>query len=164
MTLSHGGGYPGYGSYVLLLPDYGVGIFAFANRTYAGPFAPVWDSASTLQRAGLLRSRSTIVSASLAVAYAAVAKMYASGTVTSVSDALAMNFLLDRSAENWARELVSLKTQVGDCETSEPIIASGALSGQFTWRCARGQLRGSLLLAPTRAPRIQSLGLTRVAP
>ena len=39
LTLSHGGGYPGYGSHVLLLPDYGVGIFALANRTYAGPRA-----------------------------------------------------------------------------------------------------------------------------
>ncbi len=39
LTLSHGGGYPGYGSHVLLLPDYGIGIFAFANRTYAGPRA-----------------------------------------------------------------------------------------------------------------------------
>ena len=45
LTLSHGGGYPGYGSHVLLLPDYGVGIFAFANRTYAGPRPPVWDAA-----------------------------------------------------------------------------------------------------------------------
>ena len=52
LTLSHGGGYPGYGSHVLLLPDYGVGIFAFANRTYAGPRAPVWDAAVTLLRAG----------------------------------------------------------------------------------------------------------------
>jgi CubicO group peptidase (beta-lactamase class C family) len=33
LTLSHGGGYPGYGSHVLLLPEYGFGIFAFANRT-----------------------------------------------------------------------------------------------------------------------------------
>ena len=44
LTLSHGGGYPGYGSHVLLLPDYGVGIFALANRTYAGPRPPVWDA------------------------------------------------------------------------------------------------------------------------
>ena len=36
LTLSHGGGYPGYGSHVLLLPDYGVGIFALANRTLRG--------------------------------------------------------------------------------------------------------------------------------
>ena len=35
-TLAHGGGYPGYGSYMLLLPDQDVGIFAFANGTYAG--------------------------------------------------------------------------------------------------------------------------------
>ena len=47
-TLSHGGGYPGYGSHVLILPDYGVGIFALANRTYAGPRSPVWDAAMTL--------------------------------------------------------------------------------------------------------------------
>ena len=51
LTLAHGGGYPGYGSYLLLLPDYGVGIFAFANRTYAGPSPPVWQVAAAL-RAG----------------------------------------------------------------------------------------------------------------
>ena len=57
LTLSHGGGYPGYGSHVLLLPDYGVGIFAFANRTYAGPRPPVWDAAVALLRAGALKAR-----------------------------------------------------------------------------------------------------------
>ncbi len=57
LTLSHGGGYPGYGSHVLLLPDYGVGIFALANRTYAGPRAPVWDAAVRLHEAGLLKAR-----------------------------------------------------------------------------------------------------------
>ena len=55
LTLSHGGGYPGYGSHVLLLPDYGVGIFALANRTYAGPRPPVWDAAVAMLRAGDLR-------------------------------------------------------------------------------------------------------------
>ena len=164
LTLSHGGGYPGYGSYVLLLPDYGVGIFALANRTYAGPRAPVTDAAVTLQRAGLLKSRPTQISESLTSAYGAVASMYAAGGVTSAGDVLAMNFLLDRSAEGWARELASLKTQVGSCETDAPIVATGALSGIFTWRCEHGRVNGSLLLAPTRSPRIQSLGLSRATP
>ncbi|HKR24388.1 MAG TPA: serine hydrolase domain-containing protein, partial [Allosphingosinicella sp.] len=57
LTLAHGGGYPGYGSYLLLLPERGVGVFAFANRTYAGPSPPVWASALALQRAGLLAPR-----------------------------------------------------------------------------------------------------------
>ena len=49
---------------------------------------------------------------------------------------LAMNFLLDRSAEGWARDLGRLKAQVGDCDTSSPVATTGALSGEFTWRCA----------------------------
>ena len=164
LTLSHGGGYPGYGSYVLLLPDYGVGIFALANRTYAGPRAPVTDAAVTLRKTGLLKPKATKVSDTLATTYSAVARMYASGDVTSAGDVLAMNFLADRSAEAWARELASLKAQVGNCETSTPIAPTGALSGNFTWRCEHGRLNGSLLLAPTRPPRIQSLGLTRAIP
>ena len=164
VTLSHGGGYPGYGSHVLLLPDYGVGIFALANRTYAGPRAPVWDAAVAIQKAGLLNSRPTKVDDSLAGAYSAVAKMYASGGVTSAGDVLAMNFLLDRSADGWTRELAGLRAQVGNCETNAPLVATGALSGDFTWRCEHGRLKGSLLLAPTRPPRIQSLGLARATP
>ena len=163
-TLSHGGGYPGYGSHVLLLPDYGVGIFAFANRTYSGPRAPVWSAALTLQKAGLLEARPATISDALADAYEAVARMYASGEVTSAGDVLAMNFLLDRAAEGWAGHLASLKSEVGNCETSDAMVATGALSGDFTWRCEHGRVRGSLLLAPTNPPGIQALSLVRAAP
>src|SRR4029077_10798856 len=41
LTLRTRGGHPAYGSHVLLLPYHDAGIFAFANRTYAGPSAPV---------------------------------------------------------------------------------------------------------------------------
>jgi hypothetical protein len=164
VTLSHGGGFPGYGSFVLLLPDYGAGIFAFANRTYAGPRAPVWDAAVALHDAGLLNARPAKISEALASAYEAVGKMYDAGAVTAAGDVLAMNFLLDRSAESRARELAELKAQAGNCETNAPIAATGALSGDFTWRCEHGRVRGSLLLAPTRPPRIQSLSLVRAAP
>jgi CubicO group peptidase (beta-lactamase class C family) len=164
LTLSHGGGYPGYGSHVLLLPDYGVGIFALANRTYAGPRAPVWDAAVRLHHAGLLKHRAVNADDSLSTAYGAVGRIYAAGNVTSAGDVLAMNFLMDRSAEGWARDLAGLKAQVGTCETSAPIVATGALTGEFTWRCEYGRIEGTLLMAPTRPPRIQALGLTRAAP
>src|SRR3954471_18991602 len=86
LTLSHGGGYPGYGSHVLLLPDYGVGIFALANRTYAGPRPPVWDAAVTLLRAGVFKPRSSVPSPALTTAYAAAVKMFTAGSVTSAGD------------------------------------------------------------------------------
>ena len=161
LTLSHGGGYPGYGSHVLLLPDYGIGIFALANRTYAGPRAPVWDAAVTLLRAGRMKPRPQTPSSALTTAYAAAAKMFTAGSVTSAGDVLAMNFLVDRDAEHRARDFAELKAQVGTCDTTSPIAPTGALAGQFTWTCDRGRVNGEILLAPTPAPRIQSLTFTR---
>jgi D-alanyl-D-alanine-carboxypeptidase/D-alanyl-D-alanine-endopeptidase len=164
-TLSHGGGYPGYGSHVLLLPDRGVGIFAFANRTYAGPSAPVWDAAMALYRAGLLPGERALPSGpELANAYQAAGAIYATGGVAAGGDLLAMNFLLDRSADGWARDLAKLRAQVGDCDTSAAPTTTGALSGTFVWRCAHGRVQGSLELAPTRPPRIQELKLSAIAP
>jgi hypothetical protein len=77
---------------------------------------------------------------------------------------LAMNFLMDRSPDNWRAELARLKQEVGDCDTSPPITATGALSGTFSWRCTTGRIEGSLLLAPTTPPSIQSLALKVVKP
>ena len=164
LTLSHGGGYPGYGSHVLLLPDYGVGVFALANRTYAGPRPPVWDAAVALLHAGDLSSRATVVSPALGTAYAGVVRAFVSGSVTGTSDLLAMNFLMDRDADHWARDIAALKAQVGACDTTAPVRPTGALSGEFTWTCATGRVHGELLLAPTSTPQIQSLSLTRATP
>ena len=164
LTIAHGGGYPGYGSYVLLLPEYGIGLFAFANRTYAGPAPPVWAAAVELHRAGLLPSRTQVPSAALFSAYRAAAEMYDAGDVGPGLGGLAMNFLMDRTAENWAREFVRLKAQVGACRTDGLPTATGALSGTFRWPCERGTLQGQLLLAPTNPPTIQALRFTIVPP
>ncbi|HTU11983.1 MAG TPA: serine hydrolase domain-containing protein [Allosphingosinicella sp.] len=157
LTLAHGGGYPGYGSYLLLLPDHGVAVFAFANRTYAGPSPPVWQAALALHRAGLLTGRAIPVSEALAANYRAAGAMWTAGTVEPGRRNLAMNFLLDRSAENWASVFTQLKAQTGTCRTDGPLTATGAMAGNFTWTCERGTLQGQLLLAPTSPPTIQAL-------
>lgn len=165
LTLSHSGGYPGYGSHVLLLPDRGIGIFAFANRTYAGPGAAVWDVAIALLRSGALPpERTTPVSAALDSSYQVAGRLYAAGSLSGEIGALAMNVLLDRDADGWARDLAHLKSQAGDCDTSAPVAATGVLTGEFTWRCVHGRIHGSLELAPTSPPRIQSLILGVIDP
>jgi D-alanyl-D-alanine-carboxypeptidase/D-alanyl-D-alanine-endopeptidase len=164
LTLSHSGGYPGYGSHVLLFPNQGVGIFALANRTYAGPSAPVWDAAVALQKVGFLKDRSAPVGVDLASAYRAVGAIYARGEIAAGADVLAMNFLMDRDAAGWRRDIANLKKQVGECDTTTPVAATGALSGEFMWRCTHGRVMGSVLLAPTQPPRIQRIELARNAP
>jgi len=90
-------------------------------------------------------------------------RIFSGGTLAADGDVLSMNFLMDR-AEHWARDIAGLSAQVGTCDTSAPIAPTGLLSGHFTWTCATGRVVGSVLLAPTPAPRIQSLSLTRATP
>ncbi|HEY6643275.1 serine hydrolase domain-containing protein [Povalibacter sp.] len=164
LTLSHSGGYPGYGSHVLLLPDHGVGIFALANRTYAGPSGAVWDAAVALHDAGFFKDGSLPVSADLASAYLAVGTIYREGDVGAAGDRLAMNFLMDRDAQGWRRDLADLRKKVGECDTTATVKPTGTLSGDFTWRCSHGRVAGSVLLAPTQPSSIQSLKLAVKAP
>jgi CubicO group peptidase (beta-lactamase class C family) len=157
LTLAHGGGYPGYGSYVLLLPEHDIGVFAFTNRTYAGPTAAVWDAAMELHKGGWFTGRSLGVSPALAQAYRAAGAMYEAGAIDPGRDMLAMNFLMDRSAENWQREFARLKGATGACRTDAPITATGVLAGSFRWTCERANVAGNMLLAPTNPPTIQAL-------
>ncbi|WP_374385642.1 serine hydrolase domain-containing protein [Sandaracinobacter sp.] len=160
-VLFHSGGYPGYGSHMLLLPEAGVGLFAFANRTYAAPLPPVWDAAGALQRAGLVKRHGTPLSPQLAAAYAVAQRLWEAGRIDAEPGVLAENMLMDRSAESWAAEFQRLKAESGTCDTSAPIIPTGAMSGQFQWRCTVGRINGQLLLAPTPTPQIQALRLSR---
>ncbi len=165
-VLAHGGGYPGYGSYMILMPDRRTGLFAFANRTYAGPSAPLLEAASTLVRAGLAPGRPLETSDILAERYVDLGRIWAAGDVAVAQDRLAMNFLMDRSVDNWRTVLDVLKTDAGACATDAPITPTGALSGTFRWTCDKGVIDGRLLLAPTTPVTIQALNfrLTPTAP
>jgi len=163
-TLSHSGGYPGYGSHMLLMPDRGIGIFAFANRTYEAPTVPVWEAALMLKENGLLGDEhAVVVSEHLAGAYLAAGAIYAAGDVMVADDLLAMNFLMDRDAGLRNQDIAAIRDEAGECDTSAPVRASGALSGSFTWRCEHGRVQGRLLLAPTKPAGIQALAFESVA-
>jgi hypothetical protein len=104
------------------------------------------------------------ISADLETAYRSAGAMYQAGDVAAARERLAMNFLLDRDAEGWSRDLAKLKAHVGECETIAPIKPTGALSGDFTWRCTHGRIQGTLALAPTRPALIQAWELEAIAP
>ena len=82
---------------------------------------------------------------------------YAAGNLKPLEGKLAMNFLMDRSAENWAKEFARIKGLVGACATAEPLAPTGNLSTGFRWNCEKGKLDGQILMAPTNPPTIQAL-------
>lgn len=157
-VLFHSGGFPGYGSHMLLMPDAGVGVFALANRTYAGPSGTVWDAATKLAEAGLIKPRPLPVSPALAASYEQVRQIWRQGAITGLaSGTLAMNFTMDRDPAHWAALVAQRKAEAGECDLSAPPTATGALSGTFNWICTNGTIKGTLLLAPDYTPSIQSL-------
>ncbi|CAN1544804.1 AmpC Beta-lactamase class C and other penicillin binding proteins [Sphingomonadaceae bacterium] len=162
-VLFHGGGFPGYGSHMLLVPDAGLGVFALSNRTYAGPSGPVWDAATALFKSGFASPRALPISDHLRTAYATARRIWQAGGVEGESRNLAMNFAMDRSDANWRRILAEAAAKSGTCDLDAAIVPTGRLSGRFSWNCANGKIEGSLLLAPTADPQIQSLAFQSVA-
>ncbi|MDP1026050.1 serine hydrolase domain-containing protein [Sphingomonas sp. KR1UV-12] len=154
-VVTHTGGYPGYGSVVALLPDAGVGVFAFANRTYAAPSVPAMQALLALRAAGLAPDRRTPVSSGLAAAYAAAQAAWRKGDATVAP--LAINVLLDRDADRRRAEIAGLKRAVGDCGMDEPIAPVSAMEGHFVWTCATGRIAGRIQRAPTPALSLQVL-------
>lgn len=161
-VLFHGGGFPGYGSHMLLVPDAGLGVFALSNRTYAGPSAPVWDAATHLFKSGFAGARALPVSDHLRSAYAAARRIWQAGGVEGEGKYLAMNFAMDRSNANWRRILAEAAGKSGACNVDSAIVPTGRLSGRFSWSCANGTIEGNVLLAPTAQPQIQSLAFQPV--
>jgi len=153
--VQHSGGYPGYGSIVMLLPDSGVGIFAFANRTYAGTTRPALEALRMIRQAGLADPRPIPVSDGLERAYAVARLAWRAGDATRAP--LAMNVLLDRDAARRRAEITSLKDRVGECPATEPMRPISAMEGTFAWTCAKGRVVGRVQRAPTPELSLQVL-------
>ena len=161
-VVTHTGGYPGYGSVVMLLPDKGVGLFAFSSKTYGGASLPTLRAALALQKAGFLTDRNVPLSSGLASAYAAARAVWAKGDIAAAP--LANNMLMDRDPASWKTMLAELREEVGDCRGDEPVMPVSAMEGRFEWACAHGRISGRVQRAPTNAVTLQALEFNPATP
>lgn len=146
-VLTHTGGYPGYGSQMMLLPDAGVGMFAFSNLTYTSMSNANFKAMIALRKAGAIPDRPVPVSEGLARAYALAKQVWTSGSLAGVP--LASNVLMDLDAAGRAAIIRDLKAAVGACAMAEPILPVSPMEGRFTWNCDHGRVTGRVQRAPT---------------
>jgi CubicO group peptidase (beta-lactamase class C family) len=156
--LHHPGGLPGYGSHMLFLPDSGVGVFAFGNRTYA-PMARLTVRLAELFLAMQPGRVPAAPSAWLKRAIEAVVAAYAAGRIEAAEAVFAENLLLDMPAPRRNAELAALKLRLGEGKL-ESIEPAHALAGRFLMACERGRLLGTIILSPEAEPGIQKLTLS----
>ena len=160
--VTHGGGYPGYGSIVYLLPDRNAALFAFSNRTYGGSSLPAMRALLALDKAGAFTARATPVSPGLAAAYDAARAVWRTGDINAAR--LGNNVLLDRTADRWAKLVTDLKAEVGECAATEAVKPISAMEGTFAWTCSNGRVQGRVQRTPNKDVEIQALSFSAAQP
>ncbi len=123
--VAHAGGLPGFGSLMIWLPEYGVGLFAFGNRTYTDYSAASDSVFALLKRTGGLERRTPVPAPALVKARDQVSRL-----VIKWSDALAdslasMNLYLDHSKSHRIAQLDSLHAKVGACTAGNEVVRGG---------------------------------------
>lgn len=163
-VVAHSGGLPGFGSQMRWLPEYGVGLIAFGNRTYTGWGAPFDTALQLLSSTGALQPRLAAPAPALVEARNAVTRLVLNWNASLADSIAAVNLFLDQSADRRRANVAALIGKVGPCTAGSGFAyVENALRGEWVLPCQRGQLRVAITLAPTVPPRVQYLDVSDVA-
>ena len=144
------------------LPDYGVGIFAMANLTYAGPSEPINRAWDVLLKTGGLRKRELPPSPILSQMRGHIMNLWKSWDDAEAKQIAAMNLFLDAPASQRRAEIQKLKDEAGECTQAGPVIPENWLRGQFNMTCGKGTIGVFFTLAPTQPPTVQHLAFRKL--
>lgn len=160
--VGHGGGLPGFGSYMSWLPDYGVGMFAMATLTYSGPSEPISQAWDVLLKTGGLQKRELPASPILSEMRGHIVNLWKRWDDGEAKQIAAMNLFLDAPVAQRRAEIQKLKDEVGECTEAGPVIPENWLRGQFNMTCGKGAVAVFFTLAPTEPPAVQHLAFRKI--
>ena len=161
--VSHGGGLPGFGSYMQWLPDYGVGMFAMATLTYSGPSAPISAAWDVMLKTGGLRKRELPPTTRQTEMRDHIFNLWKRWDDARGEADRGREFLPRRAGVAAAGRDPSLKAEVGECTTAGPMEPENWLRGQFNMKCEKGTVGAFFTLAPTQPPTMQHLEFRKLA-
>jgi CubicO group peptidase (beta-lactamase class C family) len=161
--VGHGGGLPGFGSYMAWLPDYGVGMFAMATLTYSGPSEAINQGWDAMLKTGGLRKRELPPTPLQIEMREHILNLWKRWDDAEAQRIAAVNFFLDAPSSQRQAEIRELSDQVGACTEAGPVIPENWMRGQFDMMCARGTVGVFFTLAPTQPPAIQHLSFQKLA-
>ncbi len=148
MSISHGGGLPGFGSLMRWLPDYGVGIIALGNLTYTGWGATLEQAFNLMNQSGGLQPREPQPAPVLVERKEQVTRLVLQWDDRLADGLAAMNLYLDESKDRRKTAIERVKlTAGGNCRDQGEFVVENALRGRWRMRCSTGDLRITVTLA-----------------
>lgn len=163
-VVAHGGGLPGYGSLMRWFPEYGVGIIAMGNLTYAGFGGLFGEAANALYVTGAMQPRVPQPSRALLAAQKDVTQLILKWDDALATRIAADNLFLDETLARRAARIRELQAKHGVCSPASTIDAENALRGRWRMKCERGWLDLGITLAPTTPPLVQFIGVQSTLP
>jgi CubicO group peptidase (beta-lactamase class C family) len=164
--VSHGGGYPGFGSFMAWHPASGLGVIGLGNLRYAPMRGPVTAALRDLVEADLRPRRRPVAIPAVAAARPAVEALLASWDDGAADVLFAMNVDLDLPRAMRLQAVATAVDVVGgplraDDAARPPVCGTPA---ELTWwlRGTRGWIRVRILATPETAPTIQTLEVAAV--
>lgn len=161
--VAHGGGLPGFGSYMAWLPEYGVGMFAMATLTYSGPAAAISQAWDAMLKTGGLKKRELPPTPLQTQMREHILNLWNKWDDAEAKAIGSMNLLLDAPGEQRKAEVQKLKNEVGECRAAGPVMPENWLRGQFNMTCTKGTVGVFFTMSPTQPPRVQHLAFQKLA-
>lgn len=162
--VGHAGGLPGFGSHMLWLPDYDLGVVTLANLTYAPAVPIAVQILRSLVATTGMTPRPVRTAAALEAAQAQVTRLFEQWDDALADELFAANFFLDTPRPQWQTQLGELRARHGALRDASTIETSNPLRGTWTLQGERGWCRVWLTLAPTVPPRVQHLSYESIFP
>lgn len=164
VSVGHGGGLPGFGSHMRWAPDYGIGIVALGNLTYAGVSDACVKGLELLVTQSQVQPYQRPVAPALAAAREGVLRLLQAWESELADLLFADNFFLDRDLAHWRRELAQLDERHGQLTPDGPFVVENWLRGEWRMTGERGWCRFALTMSPTVPPRVQELEIESTLP
>lgn len=158
--VGHTGGLPGFGSQWWIMPDYGIGVVAFGNLTYASMNKINFAVMDTLIKSAGLRPRELPVSSILQQRKKELVALLPGWSNVEKAGIFAVNFFLDESLELRRKKTQEIFTQIGKIKTVGEMKPENQLRGSFVITGESAAVEVYFTLSPENPALIQQLDLT----
>jgi hypothetical protein len=153
--VGHTGGLPGFGSNWVMLTDYGVGVIAFSNLTYANASAINMQVLDTLVALAGLKPRKIPVSPILEQRKKELVALLPGWENARDSKIFAENFFLDYFVDSLKKEAAEIFARAGKIIRAGEFQADNKLRGSFILEGERGNIEVRFTLTPGNPALIQ---------
>lgn len=162
--VTHGGGYPGFGTNMRWHPSSGIGVIVLANGRYAPSTVFAREQLDELVRSEAAPIRRVRPTDATRAARAAVEVLIARWDDGRAADLFAMNMELDEPLEHRKATLKRLRQRHGTLRPDSSLPEESRTPFHLAWWMAgdTGRVRVEILLSPELPPKVQTFAVTSV--